>query len=921
MFHTGNERGATLLLLFQRMSMCSIGSAKYFAYWGKADRYHTAFHRLVWHSLDVAAVANELLLQRGDWCRQWALLTGLESDDARALAVWLIGLHDIGKFAESFQHLRPDLREKFFPDITVQRKSYDIRHDQLGHILWSKKLRSELGRSLPTETARTVIQLLDVWMLSVTGHHGSPPSVGPSSIGSYFHSVDIAAAVSFMHEWTAVVNPPFDSLAKGKPQPEAGSWLLAGLAVLSDWLGSNSDIFKFVDSAQSLDSYWVDKALPQAAVAVQVAGIVGASSSGLIKASGFASMYPDYDATPLQLACDKVAVHPEPQLYILEDVTGAGKTEAAMVLAQRLNAAEQGLGMYVGLPTMATANAMYERMASSYRALFPDNADPSLILSHSARHLSDAFRSSLLTASVVGNGYGNEKNVSAQCNRWLADNRKKALLSDVGVGTIDQALLATMPARHQSLRLLGLTGKVLVLDEVHAYDCYTRELLHALLRFHAALGGSVVLLSATLTARQKQGLIAAFRGNSSKKALQCSDEYPLLTHVSAGHLEQTHVATRRSVQRHVKVVLLNDIDSVIEIIREAVSLGRCVCWVRNTVADVRDGRQLLSSSAVVDDERLHVFHSRFAMGERLDIEQRMLSLFGKSSTAQHRAARVLVASQVVEQSLDLDFDVMITDVAPIDLMIQRAGRLQRHVRDEAGDLSDEELRGGCCLYVYGPAPVDAPDSDWLKRVLPGANAVYPHTVVLWRGLRWLQAQGGWRMPDDARAMLEYVYDEGGEVPDGLINSEGERIGDEMSRRDMGKFSALKFERGYRREAQWDDDAKIETRLGDESRTIYLARWAGEQLTPWCNDGDFPWDMSNVRVRAEQLAAIVAPSSSAQKALGSLVADSSNRFDEHDLIVPLLCDSSGQWRCAGLSAKNKPRVVAYIRHTGLEILFE
>ena len=123
---------------------------EFFGYWGKAGRHDTGCHRLVWHCLDVAAVADELLLRRDDWCRRWASLSGLDNNDARALAVWMIGLHDIGKFAESFQYLRPDLRERFYPDLAVQCKSYDIKHDQLGHILWSKKVRLELGRSLPT---------------------------------------------------------------------------------------------------------------------------------------------------------------------------------------------------------------------------------------------------------------------------------------------------------------------------------------------------------------------------------------------------------------------------------------------------------------------------------------------------------------------------------------------------------------------------------------------------------------------------------------------------------------------------------------------------------------------------------------------------------------------------------------------------
>ena len=290
----------------------------YFAYWGKADKGDAAaYHLLVWHSLDVAAVSDELLRQRDDWCSQWAALTNLEYCEARRLAVWLVGLHDIGKFAESFQYLKPDLREKFFAGRAVRCRSYSKRHDQLGYWLWDEKLWEKLDEALPAASSQSVIDLLDVWMLSVTGHHGAPPAVESSSIGSYFQPDDITAAVSFLHDWTELIRPPLTSLARCNCQAEAASWFLAGLAVLSDWLGSNRHFFEFVEGSRSLESYWKNTALPGARSAVKSAGIAVARLHGKIKYGGFELLYPNYQPTPLQSACNQLPLSTEPQLYIL----------------------------------------------------------------------------------------------------------------------------------------------------------------------------------------------------------------------------------------------------------------------------------------------------------------------------------------------------------------------------------------------------------------------------------------------------------------------------------------------------------------------------------------------------------------------------------------------------------------------------
>src|SRR5262249_39719522 len=192
-----------------------------------------------------------------------------------------------------------------------------------------------------------------------------------------------------------------------------------------------------------------------------------------------------------------------PLLFIIEDMTGSGKTEAAVVLSHRLMLAGRAKGLYVALPTMATANAMFTRLASSYRPLFDETRPPSIVLTHGRRDLFLGF-ANLPNALARCDSDAREEDdpseieASAFCADWIARSNKQAFLAQIGAGTIDQAILAVLPARHQSLRLWGVTEKVLVVDEAHAYDTYISTVIECLLKFHAAFGGSAIVLSATL---------------------------------------------------------------------------------------------------------------------------------------------------------------------------------------------------------------------------------------------------------------------------------------------------------------------------------------------------------------------------------------------------------------------------------------
>ncbi len=903
-----------------------------YQYWGKArhdERAGAPCHLLVYHSLDVAAVAHCLLKNKPRLLLKLAQLMGLPVEQARSWCVFLIGLHDLGKFAESFQQLREDLRKTFWPDEKIRKKNYSTRHDTLGWWLWKQYLSKQLFGANDDAWQDFIEEGMDYWFAAVTGHHGWPPDSQSQQekIKRHFRDFDREAALVFVREWQ-VMNPldlevlgsHFDDSDFAHRQRRA-SWLLAGIAVLADWLGSNSDYFPFQDQPMSLKTYWEKHALPAAQKAVREAGILPPSLKPMRQPQDLF----DYleQLTPLQQACLDCVVPSEPQLFILEDVTGAGKTEAAMILAARLMSSGQAEGIYIGLPTMATANAMYERMAKVYRQLYDDGEpSPSLILSHSARHLSKAFQQSLLNLQTKDSRYGNEESIVAQCNRWLADNRKKALLADVGIGTIDQALLAVMPARHQSLRLLGLLNKVLILDEVHAYDAYTSEPLKRLIEFHAALGGSVVLLSATLTRKQREQLVAAFQGGKTAK-MQKSD-YPLLTHATCNQvIDEQPLQTRPSVERELGVRLLHDEQDVFKNIQAAVEAGECVCWIRNTVADAREAWKKLANNDWLDQKNLHLFHSRFTLGDRLHIEEAMLQRFGKDSNAEQRRGQVLIATQVVEQSLDLDFDRMITDLAPIDLLIQRAGRLHRHRRDKdgnplEGDKPDE--RGMPMLEILSPDVDDDPQPDWYKALFPKAHYVYPDTLVLWRTARLLQEKGGWHMPNDARELLETVYDEEGEIPTGLLDTRVAVEGETLSARDAGQFATLKLKQGYRGSPLWDEDAHIATRLGDDSQTLYLARWENGKLQPWVNEDRYPWDLSSLRIRVGQLKALAPITEPAlQQALEELIARE-KLFDETSLIIPLRRKEQ-VWLAEGCNEKDQAVTIRYQPHSGLELEYD
>jgi CRISPR-associated endonuclease/helicase Cas3 len=859
-------------------------------FWGKAREGGGAAHPLLAHCLDVAAVAV------------LSAPAGL-GIDPRAVG-FLVALHDVGKFSRPFQ---AKARE-FWPDAlgSYVPAPPGPAHDVVGAHLLSRPLAADLDDLMPPTGGNTrgwtPSTRMHVWR-ALEGHHGRPPAPGDVS-DKVVCNACVDSARTFLADLRSVFNPPVWRRPVSERDVILLSWRLAGLTTLADWVGSNVEWFPYVESIGDPSAYFWGRALPQAAAALAAAGLSATRASAF---TGLRGLFPGpgiTDLTPVQKWAETVELPDGPVLAVIEDQTGSGKTEAAMCLTHRLMASGRSNGVYVALPTMATANAMYGRAADCYSRLFAPDTRPSLALAHGHADLDIRFR------AAIDGGTANPADAEAaesRCAAWLASSNRRALLAQVGVGTVDQALLAVLPVRHATLRLQGLSGKVLLIDECHAYDAYMREELCALLRFHAALGGSVILLSATLPRSMRQSLVDAYRdGLSAQPVEPTSQEYPLATIAGRDVVQETPCAPEVRLSRRVRVTRLNDADAAVDRIVPSADAGAAVCWVRNTVNDAIEAAELLRARGV----EATLFHARFAMSDRLQVEAEVLRRWGRRGTDR---PGVLVATQVVEQSLDIDFDLMVSDLAPVDLLIQRAGRLWRHERGDRREPGPE-------LLIVSPPPVADPGPAWILETLPGSALVYGD-ALLWRSARVLFAAGEIVSPSGLRGLIEGVYAPADAVPPGLTRAAGDAERRELRAAAVGRQAVLNLRAGYRADVgQWDSDVRTPTRL--EERPTVRLRLAFERdgvLVPYASDTyqRRAWALSEVAVAQYRIAACPVPpglTAAAERARGQWGRWEREAVDR--VVLAILTPDGDGYRLAAQSEKGQAVAARYDATSGL-----
>ena len=898
----------------------------FLSYWGKAAAEVEGgvdYHPLAYHSLDVAAVA-EALLERDALLRQRMFQAardgGLLNDEqsvCRTL-VFLIALHDLGKFSDRFQYLRPDVAQRL--GVGRSGKHYEFRHDAMGlDLLIQGRVLDELVQSGDVFASQDDKKLTGQdaegpyvpWLRAITGHHGAPTEAIPHFNGQV-GPADRQAALEFSRsaaKFLGGARLEFSGVESVDSALKRSSWLVAGLAVMADWIGSNREWFPYERDTRTPEAYWLEIARVRANEAVEKTGVLPRAIASF---PGVASLFTDsapsspFVPTPLQQATENLEVDSQPQLFVLEDQTGAGKTEAALTLVHRLLEAKAADGLFFALPTMATANAMHARLERVYRRFFEPEPEPApaFVLAHSESRTVLAGLAQARRAPDYSQG---EPEIATDLSTWISDGPKKALLAHVGVGTIDQALMGALRAKHSTLRLLGLHRHVLVVDEVHACDAYVAKTLETLLELQSSLGGSAILLSATLPAALRARFVDAFqRGRPALRKRTPRAEttaYPLITRVTGSSEEHLPCDPSPGLGRRVPVGWLESTDAVEARVVAEAKAGRCVCWVRNTVREALESFDRLV--AQLDKNQVDLFHARFLLGDRLTIERDVVSRFGKNSTTAQRRGRVLVATQVVEQSLDIDFDVMVSDLAPIDLLIQRAGRLQRHKREQ---------RAPAELLVLAPAWTDTPDAKWLSSALQGTSRVYPDAVALWRTQRVLRQREGLRLPAEARLLIEAVYGDKSEVPEGLA-SIGRRAEDGRSAdRGVAAFAGVKVAQGYHPDGfVWMDGNSPPTRLGEATTRLRFVVPDGNRLRPFNKAGALSWSLSSLRVRAAQFGEATNGDQTAQVA--KITEDMADRGKGCQTVV-VHSQSDSTWLGKGLDLKKHPVDVRYDRKRGL-----
>lgn len=558
-------------------------------------------------------------------------------------------------------------------------------------------------------------------------------------------------------------------------ESEIQARVLCGLTTIADWIGSGG-IF-----SQPYPQW--DKTLPQDLInAVQGAGFHAPKiKKGLEFSDLFGSSF-----TPNDLQTQLYSQGIVQGLNFVEAPMGMGKTETGLYFAYK--ALEQGLatGIYFGLPTQLTSNKIYDRFNEFLERILVDQNQRALLL-HS-------------NAWLMNTTLGEEGEVGKS---WF-DEGKRKILAPFGVGTLDQALMSVINVRHNFVRTFGLMGKVVILDEVHSYDVYTGLLMDELIQHLLDLKCTVIILSATLTKARKKEIMG--------QEYQASDHYPCITTYDPSNqaVKEIPVAHNDTNEKTIELVLSNSKDSFSEAVKRA-DEGQYVLWIENTVDDAIQVYQKFSAYFEDSEVECGLLHSRFTFTDRQAIEDKWVYLFGKQNQNRYSGkGKILVGTQILEQSLDIDADFLITRICPIDLLMQRSGRLWRHIRP------NRHTNAVCQMNVLTPS-FDQAISTEVKGFGASALIYYPYILLktLWTIEQHNSIHRSLQIPSRIPSLIESVYADCEAVEDLLIPYKNAMLNGKGSDLGLLKLKQLARSKVAKLGSALKDDEQATTRYIDQ----------------------------------------------------------------------------------------------------------
>lgn len=727
---------------------------------------------LVTHMSDAAEIARLVWHQWLPYCTKREIATGLNliqegnadwGDSALSCFVFLAAAHDLGKAIPAFQgrlsnsDFDEQLRKQL---IEAELPLTDNMHPLVARHYWASQLILEAHGF-----SRKLAVILG-------GHHGQPPRTQDLDCLRKGYKKDLGWGKG-QEAWGEVQQEllAYALALGGISEQKAQSWqpditaqvLLSGLVIMVDWIVSNEIYFPYINLyerashlAERAYAAWEEICLPECWV-----------PDNAYAQSDFYRNRFNIEPRPIQITVLDILKNVlNPGIVIIEAPMGEGKTEAALAVAEIMANITGRSGVFFALPTQASANGLFLRFCNWIESL-DDGVAHTVKLAHGKADLNELYNKIPKRIEEMGEFWvgGEDSEATSDdaliVHEWFS-GRKKGILADFVIGTIDQVLMGGLKQKHLALRHLGLANKVIILDECHAYDAYMSQYLYKVLNWLGAYGVPVIVLSATLPGERRQQMIEAYL-NNEQSSLPDYDpifdkekteipplppwattlDYPIITYTDGCNIEDVHQREVTGKQRSliVKLDTLSTDEEIISKLEDLLSEGGCAGIIVNTVKRAQKIAHMLSQH--FGGEQVHLLHSRYLAVDRAQKEKELFEKLGVDGERPQRC--IVVGTQIFEQSCDLDFDVLISDICPMDLLIQRIGRLHRHKRNRLPKL----LQPQCFIAGMSDSGFDqGAEIVYGKYLLMNTRALLPSNIIL---------------PDNIPYLVQETY-----RPDGLL---------------------------------------------------------------------------------------------------------------------------------------------------------